>query len=135
VADLTPDIISALATAGATRTSPLSFIALHHFHGMGTRVAPGPTAFSQRRKHFMIEIVAAWEQALKAEGTVHRQWASDLSSVLAPLALPGDYANFLAPDAHEQIRSAYGTNASRLVGLKRQFDPDNVFSSAQPLPV
>lgn len=83
----------------------------------------------------MIEIVAAWEPRPQAEGAVHRQWASDLSSVLAPLALPGGYANFLAPDAHEQIGWAYGINASRLVRLKRQFDPDNVFSSAQPLPV
>lgn len=135
LADLTPEIRSAIATAGAARTSPLSFIALHHFHGAGTRIAPDATAFSMRRDHFMIEIVAAWEPGSQTEDDVHRQWVSDLSSVLAPLALPGGYANFLTPGAHEQIGSAYGNNAQRLIDLKRQFDPDNVFSSATPLPI
>jgi FAD/FMN-containing dehydrogenase len=50
------------------------------------------------------------------------------------MALPGGYANFLTPDAREQISSAYGNNARRLRDLKRKFDPDNVFSSAVPLP-
>lgn len=135
LADLTPEISSAIASAGAARTSPLSFIALHHFHGAGTRIAPDATAFSMRREHFMIEIVAAWEPGSKTEDDVHRQWVSDLSSLLAPLALPGGYANFLTQGAHEQIGSAYGNNAQRLIDLKRQFDPDNVFSSATPLPI
>jgi hypothetical protein len=37
LADLTPDIISAVVAAGATRTSSLSMIALHHFHGQACR--------------------------------------------------------------------------------------------------
>jgi FAD/FMN-containing dehydrogenase len=132
--DLTPDMISTLVKAGAERTSPLSFLVLHHLHGAGIRVAPEATAFSMRRKHFMLEIGAAWEPSSKAEGDVHREWASDLSRALAPFALPGGYANFLTPDDHEQIGSAYGNNASRLREVKRRFDPDNVFSSAIPLP-
>lgn len=98
VADLTPDIISGVATAGGTRTSLLSVIAIHNFHGVGTQVVPNATAFSQRGKHFMIEIIAAWEPDSK-QGAVHRQWASDIFSALAPLALPGGYSNFLEPDA------------------------------------
>ena len=134
LADLTPQIISAIVTAGAERTSPLSFIAIHHLHGAGTRVAPDATAFAMRRDHYMIEIVAAWEPSSKTEAAIHCQWVSDFSSALAPLALPGGYANFLTLEAHDQIGSAYGDNAQRLIGLKRQFDPDNVFSSATPLP-
>ena len=33
LADLTPEIISLVTQAGTARTSPLSFIAIHHFHG------------------------------------------------------------------------------------------------------
>jgi hypothetical protein len=134
LADLTPEIISALVTTGAARTSPFSIIALHHFHGVGTRIASDATAFALRRNHFMVEIIAAWEPESKDKACVHRQWMSDLSSVLAPLALPGGYANFLAPDAHDQIGAAYGNNARRLCELKRKFDPANIFSSAIPLP-
>jgi FAD/FMN-containing dehydrogenase len=134
LADLTPDIISAVVAAGASRTSPFSIIALHHFHGVGTQIAPDATAFCMRRNHYMIEIIAAWEPTSVVEAELHRQWMSDLSKALAPHALPGGYANFLAPDAHDQIAHAYGSNALRLRELKRRFDPDNVFSSAISLP-
>ena len=134
LADLTPDIISAVVAAGASRTSPFSIIALHHFHGVGTQIAPDATAFCMRRNHYMIEIIAAWEPTSVVEAELHRQWISDLSRALAPHALPGGYANFLAPDAHDQIAHAYGSNALRLRELKRRFDPDNVFSSAISLP-
>jgi FAD/FMN-containing dehydrogenase len=134
LADLTPDIISAVAAAGASRTSPLSIIALHHFHGAGTQIARDATAFSMRRNHFMIEIIAAWEPTSVVEAEVHRQWMSDLSAALAPHALPGGYANFLGPDCHDQIADAYGDNARRLCEVKQKYDPDNDFSSAIPLP-
>jgi FAD/FMN-containing dehydrogenase len=133
-ADLTPEMISTLVKGGAERTSPLTFIGLQHLHGAATRVAPDATAFVMRRKHFMLDIVAEWEPTSEAEGDVHREWALGLSRALAPFALPGGYANFLAPDDHEQIESAYGNNTRRLRDLKRTFDPDNVFSSAIPLP-
>ena len=86
-----------------------------------------------RRNHYMIEIIAAWEPTSVVEAELHRQWMSDLSRTLAPHALPGGYANFLAPEAHDQIAHAYGSNAVRLRELKRKFDPENVFSSATSL--
>jgi hypothetical protein len=134
LADLTPEIISAVTTAGLARTSRLSMIALHHFHGAGTQIARDATAFSMRRNHFMMEIIAAWEPASVVEAEVHRQWMSDLSATLAPHALQGGYANFLGPDCHDQIADAYGDNPRRLLEAKRKYDPDNVFSPALPLP-
>jgi FAD binding domain/Berberine and berberine like len=134
LADLIPEVISAVVRGGTARTSPLSFIVLLHFHGAGTRVAPDATAFGLRRKHFLMEIVAAWDPTSNENGAIHRQWLSDVSSHLAPLALRGGYPNFLTEDDSEQLGSAYGNNASRLRDLKRRYDPDNVFSSTIPLP-
>jgi hypothetical protein len=135
LADLTPEIISAVVAADTARTSPASFIALHHFHGPGTEIAPDATAFGLRRKHFLMEIIAAWEPNRKEDGTVHRHWASDLFSALTPHALPGGYPNFLTQDDRQQLGSAYGINTARLCDLKRRYDPDDVFTSAIPLPV
>jgi FAD/FMN-containing dehydrogenase len=131
---LTSEVISAIVAASSTRTSPLSMIALHYSHGAMTRLAGEATAFGMRQRHFMLEIIPAWEPCSNEYSAVHRRWASDLASTLAPLSMPGGYANFLAPDDHEQIASAYGNNARRLRDMKRKFDPDNVFSSAIPLP-
>jgi FAD/FMN-containing dehydrogenase len=129
--DLSAETIAALLAAGSAVTSPYSGIVLHTFHGAGTRIAADATAFGLRRRHILVEIVAAWEPG---DSTPHRAWARGLSTALAPHALPGGYAGLLAPYAHDQIAQAYGPNAARLREVKRRVDPDNVFSSAIPLP-
>jgi FAD/FMN-containing dehydrogenase len=134
LADLKSDAITPLISAGSSRSSPGSVIALQHFHGAGTRIATPATAFGLRRRHFTVEIVATWESGPDDDGAAHRKWARDLSSALEPIAIPGGYTNLLAPDAYEQIDAAYGCNALRLRRLKRRFDPDGVFSSAISLP-
>jgi hypothetical protein len=58
----------------------------------------------------------------------------DLSQALAPFALPGGYPNMLSPDDHSQVPFAHGENAPRLLSIKKQYDPDGIFSSATPLP-
>ena len=81
----------------------------------------------------MVEILAGWEPH-GSNAAVHRQWARDLWESLAPFALPGGYANMLAPHDREPARDAYGSNGARLRSLKRRFDPGGVFASAIPLP-
>jgi hypothetical protein len=126
--------IHTLVESYAKRTSPFSMVMLSHFHGMGTRIASDASAFSMRRDHFVVLIYATWESASKNESIRHRQWATHLSASLAPFSLPGGYANVLAPEAHEQISEAYGTNATKLISLTQKLDPSNVFSSAIRLP-
>jgi hypothetical protein len=38
-----------------------------------------------------MEIIAAWDPSSKEDGGFHRRWASNLSSILASLPLPGGY--------------------------------------------
>ena len=132
LSELSPDIVSTLIAAYDNRTSPCSSIILHHFHGAGTRILPGDTAFGSRQPHFTALIYGAWEPA-QADGANHRRWARNLSSKLSGWALPGGYANLLDDDAREQIGSAFGRNGHRLLSLKTRFDPGNIFS-AIPLP-
>jgi FAD/FMN-containing dehydrogenase len=130
---LTADAAEAIIAAKARAASPLCSIFWHHFHGAATRMAPNGTAFGLRSEHIMVEIVAGWKPD-GDDGAAYRRWAQDLWQSLAPLALPGGYANLLGPDDREQARGAYGGNATRLRALKRRFDPDGVFASAIPLP-
>ncbi len=134
LSDLTSEAVSAIVAAGNTKTSPYSAIALQHFRGAPTRVRPDATAFGQRQPHFMVELIAAWEPHAEDGGVAERQWVEDAWRALEPFALPGGYANLLAPDQHQQIAQAYGANAGRLRKIKQRFDPDGVFSSALPLP-
>ena len=51
------------------------------------------------------------------------------------MALPGGYPNFLPKGDADRAAKSYGGNSERLIRAKGQYDPDNVFSSAVPLPV
>jgi FAD/FMN-containing dehydrogenase len=133
LSDLSSDIVSALIGAYDERTSTCSSIIVHHFHGAGTRIRPGDTAFGMRQPHFTTLIYGAWEPAHE-DGTDHGRWARDLSSKLSDYALPGGYANLLGDDALDQVGSAFGPNRQRLLDLKARFDPGHIFS-ATPLPV
>ena len=130
---LTPGAIDVITKAVARRTSPYSMVNWHHFHGAATRTPAEKIAFGLRQEHFMLEIIAGWKRD-GSSGAAHRQWAQDLWDALAPFALPGGYASFLAPRDREQAKDAYGSNGARLRSLKRRFDPDGVFASAIPLP-
>jgi|HubBroStandDraft_6_1064221.scaffolds.fasta_scaffold5288535_1 hypothetical protein len=44
LAGLSPEAISAVVDAGNALASPLSFVAIHHFHGPDTAIAPDATA-------------------------------------------------------------------------------------------
>ena len=126
------EVISTFIVAGNNRTSPLSLITWHYFHGFPTRVPVGQTAFGLRREHFMVEILSAGEPA-KDDGNIHREWVRMVSQTLARYALPGGYPNMLGPDERDQITFAYGSNLARLQNIKQHFDPDDIFSSAIPL--
>src|SRR5262249_48703611 len=80
----------------------------HHFHGASTRVPVEATAFGLRRRHHVVEVLAAWEP--DQDGAAHRAWADHVATSLAADALPGGYANLLGPDDHDQITHAYGPN-------------------------
>ncbi|MEV7676614.1 FAD-binding oxidoreductase [Streptomyces sp. NPDC088752] len=133
VPGFTPETAAVLREAGATMTSPLTAIPMHHFHGAASRVPAEATAFGMRHDHFLIEVVAVWESA-DANAVRHRAWVASVSKALAPHSLPGGYPNLLATDAAEQIAHAYGTNAPRLLAVKHRYDPEGVFSST-PLPI
>jgi FAD/FMN-containing dehydrogenase len=119
--------IDALIDAGDTRKSAFSGIAIHHCHGAATRVRIDDTAFGNRERHFVAEILAAWEPP--DDGTPHRAWAQRVYADLAQHAIDGGYPNVIGPEQAEQARKAYGPNASRLARLKSRYDPDNVFTA------
>lgn len=136
LAELTAGTAESLAGAAAARTSSLSMINLHHFHGAAARVPLSATPFGVRQPHFMAEIVACWRSAAgqDADGAAaHRRWAGTTAERLSPHALPGGYPNLLTADEPGRVAQAYGLNAARLTAAKEAYDPGNVFT-ATPLP-
>jgi FAD/FMN-containing dehydrogenase len=129
LAALTPPVVAALIGAAEQRTSPLSGINMHHFHGAATRVPVTSTSFGLRDEHFMVEIIGSGP----ADDAGDHEWVALADRELQAHAMPGGYPNLLGPDAQDQVRHAYGPNATRLIKAKKEYDPGNVFS-AIPLP-
>jgi hypothetical protein len=51
-----------------------------------------------------------------------------------PVGLGGVYPNFPDPDLEDWPHAYYGSNYERLVRVKKHYDPDGFFRSAQSLP-
>jgi FAD/FMN-containing dehydrogenase len=127
--------INALVEAMANAVSPGCAILSHEFRGAASRVPENATAFGLRRDHVMVEILASFpDRSDSLEEPRHRQWAQATLHAIADKALPGGYPNLLAGDDPERAAKSYGGNAGRLIRAKRQYDPDNIFCSAIPLP-
>jgi FAD/FMN-containing dehydrogenase len=127
--------IDAFIRAMESAASPDCAIFTHEFKGAASRVPDGATAFGLRRDHVLVEILATFpERADKLEEQRHHQWARATRQAFDGIALPGGYANLLAGDDPDRVAKSYGRNAERLSRVKRQYDPDGIFSSAIPLP-
>jgi hypothetical protein len=117
-----------------TAVSPGCAIVTHDFKGAASRIAERATAFGLRRDHVLIEVLAAYpDRSNVMDEARHRAWARATREAFTT-ALPGGYPNFLTGDDEDRAALSYGGNAQRLIDAKRRYDPDNIFSSAIPLP-
>ncbi|QEX20255.1 6-hydroxy-D-nicotine oxidase [Hypericibacter adhaerens] len=129
------DGIDALVNAMGSAPSAGCAIATHELKGAATRVPLEATAFGLRREHVLVEIIAGFaDRGDKREEQRHQAWARATRKALEPVALPGGYPNLLGPGDADRVAQSFGRNAARLAKAKRQYDPDNLFRSAIPLP-
>jgi hypothetical protein len=135
IPELGGESIDVFIQAAERAVSPGCAILTHEFKGAASRVAAGATAFGLRRDHVLVEIVAAFDdRSDKSEEERHRQWAGATRHAFDARALPGGYPNLLAAGEPDRVAKSYGPNAERLIEAKRNYDPDDVFRSAIPLP-
>ena len=123
---LTEGAIGTLVAHSATKTSPMSAVALLPINGVAARVAPDATAFVHRQQHYHLFLISQWRDP--AESERHIRWTREFWAAMQPFAAAGVYANELDHDeGEERFRAAYGANYDRLVRLKNRYDPTNVF--------
>jgi hypothetical protein len=95
----------------------------------GRRIADIPeegTAFTGRGAAAWLAAEAMWDDPALDEQC--RTWARDALADLAPFASDGRYVNDVAEVGADLARTVYGdAKYERLVALKREWDPDNVF--------
>jgi Berberine and berberine like len=132
---LDDDSIDVFIQATGQAVSPGCAIFTHEFKGAASRIPVEATAFGLRRDHLLVEILAAYvDRSDKLEEQRHLDWTKATLQAFET-ALPGGYPNLLPAGDADRPAKSYGPNAERLIKAKRQYDPDNFFRSAIPLPV
>jgi FAD/FMN-containing dehydrogenase len=131
LARLDDDLIDRLCQFHLAAPGPQCEIHLHQMGGAVARVGEGATAFAERSMPFVLNAVTGWHDA--EAGPAHREWARGVIAAAAPASTGRAYVNFLGdPD---EARTSYGEDTyARLVALKNQYDPTNVFRLNQNIP-
>ena len=104
--------------------------------GAINEVPADATAFVHRDKFALLATETSWTPA-DSHKTIDANltWLRDLRESLAPSASGSAYQNFIARDQPDWQRAYYGSNLERLVEVKNQFDPEDVFSFEQSIPL
>ena len=98
----------------------------HYVHGEVCRVKPDSTAFELRVPAAVhVAFGAGWDAPERSAACA--AWLDDTWKLLQPYSGGRMYANYMSTEGDPASRAAYGGNYSRLVSIKRRYDPDNVF--------
>jgi FAD/FMN-containing dehydrogenase len=99
--------------------------------GAVNRVAPDATAYPHRSSNFTMNVHTRWRESADTQRSI--DWARKLFAETAPHATGGVYVNFMPEDETDRVSNAYGSNYGRLVALKSNYDPGNLFRLNQNL--
>jgi FAD/FMN-containing dehydrogenase len=128
--DFNDEVIEILATHSLKRRSPIAGTDVHQLGGAYGRVAEDATAFGNREAKYILNVWGVWEDP--ADDARQIAWVRDFWDAMQPHARGGHYTNFLgaeeAREARIQTRDSYPPATwDRLVALKDEWDPDNLF--------
>ena len=99
-----------------------------HLGGMLNTHAPDDGCVGNRDARFVVGIKGMWPATQQSEAVRYRQWVREAWRRIRPFSTGATYVNFQTEDEDgARVRDSYGANFSRLLALKRQYDPDNLF--------
>ena len=100
--------------------------------GAVSRIETSATPYGGRNTQYGFHIIAGWMDASEDESVL--TWANEFHGAMAAHATGGVYVNLIADDEPQRIPTAYGDNYTRLIQLKQQWDPNNLFTSNYNIP-
>ena len=132
VTELTDAAIEAHLAHGPKVPEVSATMHLYPINGACHRVAAEDTAFAYRDANFATVILASWSDPTVDADRI--QWVRDYYDATAPHSEPGGYINFMDDDDRSRIRDNYKDNYDRLVAIKSDYDPGNLFRINQNIP-
>ena len=109
--------------------SPQFEILIVHLEGKTNSVPADAMAYSNRDLKFIMNVHGRWDDAKQDKECI--DWARELFNATSKYASTGAYVNFMTDDEQERVAKAYGTNYSKLVEIKKKYDPNNLLRHNQ----
>jgi FAD/FMN-containing dehydrogenase len=97
--------------------------------GAYSALPPDATAFPHRQARYLVHHIAATPDA----STTAHTWVRTMRDTIKAYGTGGVYANFADPSLDNWETAYYGDNVTRLHRIKRRYDPENLFHTAQSL--
>ena len=102
------------------------------YGGAINRVASNATAFAHRNALAGIQRSSPFSMTdSPAVIQLGRTWLDEFTKALRPYVSGGSYVNYQDPDLANFAEAYYGSNLTRLQGIKKQADPDKLFTFPQ----
>ncbi|HEU0027234.1 MAG TPA: FAD-binding oxidoreductase [Ktedonobacterales bacterium] len=120
-------VIDRLVAHARQQPSPLSTTDLWSVGGAMKRGDAAQSAFHGRHAAFLLNPEANWEDPRDDEANI--RWARKFIADMREFSDGGRYLNFAGfqEEGDEMMRGAFGPQYARLLALKRQYDPANLF--------
>ena len=127
LSELSDEAIDELIARFAAAPSPMTAALFEHFHGEVTRVPVDATAVPHREPGYNLVITSVWTDPAASDENV--AWTKDAFGAMEPFLVSRRYLNYFSEDdvGDDPVRAAYGPNYERLVELKKEYDPTNLF--------
>jgi FAD/FMN-containing dehydrogenase len=124
--ELSDEVIALHVRYGSELPTPLSTMHIYPIDGAVHQVGKNETAFSYRDANWSAIYGGIDPDPTNAERIT--EWSKEYWAALHPYSAGGAYVNFMMDDeGQERIRATYGDNFERLVTIKNQYDPTNLF--------
>ena len=124
LARLDDELIDRLCAIHLEAPGPQCEIHVHQMGGAVARVGEGATAFPERSMPYVLNAVTGWHDL--GVGLAHAGWARKVIAAASAASTGRAYVNFLGDEG--AARTSYGLETyTRLVALKQEYDPTNVF--------
>jgi FAD/FMN-containing dehydrogenase len=105
------------------------------FGGAVADMDPDATAFRWRKGQADIQYSATWSSARATDTGPYDRYVHRLRETLRPWFGDAAYANYADPSLHQYAKAYWGPNLDRLRRMKRAYDPHNLFSFPQSVPL
>lgn len=112
------------------RGAAFASVAVYAMGGIIRRIHPWETAFYYRNANFIIGIETVWKET--SAQCDNLAWIFSRYQCLHCLT-NGSYINFPYLNTENYMRAYYGENACRLIEVKKQYDPNNLFCFPQSI--